>query len=113
MFIRKIARIATTAHHTNICKVSYFFSQMPKMNPNKDYYSILDVTRDADNNQVLAAYDKLKYIYDPSVNPANGEKFNEIEEARLVLTNEKSRKQYDKERFYIKFTDEMKIRYEK
>lgn len=79
MLIRKIAKIASSAHRINISKASYFFSQMSRMNPNKDYYNTLDVTRDANNDQVLAAYNKLKYIYDPSVNPANREKFNEIE----------------------------------
>ena len=78
MLIRKITTIVTSTRRINIHQTLYFFSQIPKMNPNKDYYRILDVTRDANNDQVLAAYDKLKYIYDPTVNPANKEKFNEI-----------------------------------
>lgn len=79
MFIRKIAKIATSVNRINILQPSYFFSQMQKMNPEKNYYRILDVPRDADSDQVLAAYDKLKYLYDPTVNPANRDKFNEIE----------------------------------
>ncbi len=71
MFIRKIARVAIIPHQINNFKISFFYSQTPKMNPNKDYYSILNVPRDSNSDAVLAAYDQLKYIYDPSINPAN------------------------------------------
>jgi curved DNA-binding protein CbpA len=74
----------------------FLFSQFPKMNPNKNYYNILDVPRDASTDEVLAAYYRLSLIYDPAINPANRDKFNEIGEARLILANEKARKQYDK-----------------
>ncbi len=65
----------------------------------KDYYQILGVNRDADENTIKKAYRKLAMQYHPDRNPgkeewANG-KFKEINEAFSVLGDPEKRNQYD------------------
>jgi curved DNA-binding protein len=64
----------------------------------KDYYKILEVSRDATEDQLRKAYRKLARKYHPDLNPNNKpaeEKFKEINEAYEVLSNSEKRKQYD------------------
>lgn len=75
---------------------------MPKANPQKDYYDILNVDEDADQDDIKKAYKKLakKYHPDTSEEPDAEEKFKEIGEAYAVLSDEEKRQKYDQFRQY-------------
>lgn len=64
----------------------------------KDYYKILGVSPDADENAIKSTYRKLARQLHPDVNPGDkeaGEKFKEVNEAYQVLSNPEQRKKYD------------------
>lgn len=64
----------------------------------KDYYTILGVSRDADEQTIKSAYRRLARAYHPDVNSnkeAATEKFKEINEAYTVLSDPEKRKTYD------------------
>ncbi len=67
--------------------------------PNKDYYNILGVSRNASDDDIKKAYRKLAMQFHPDKNPGKekwaNEKFKEINEAYAVLGNPEKRKQYD------------------
>jgi DnaJ-class molecular chaperone len=66
----------------------------------KDYYQVLNVSRDASAEDVKKAFRRLALQYHPDRNPENvreaGEKFKEINEAYEVLGDEQKRWQYDR-----------------
>jgi curved DNA-binding protein len=64
----------------------------------KDYYEILGVPPDADEQTIKQAYRKLARQHHPDVNPGNKEaeeKFKTINEAYQALSNPEQRKKYD------------------
>lgn len=64
----------------------------------KDYYKILDVSRDASQEEISKAFKKLARKYHPDLNPDNAEaekKFKEVNEAYEVLKDPEKRKRYD------------------
>lgn len=61
----------------------------------KDYYKILGIPRNADDNQIKRAYRKLSLKYHPDKNPASKEKFMEVANAYEVLVNPETRRKYD------------------
>ena len=65
----------------------------------KDYYSILNVGRDANESTIKKAYYKLAQKWHPDKNPDNREeaeiKFKEIAEAYGILSDENKKNQYD------------------
>jgi molecular chaperone DnaJ len=64
----------------------------------RDYYEVLGVSRDADNQQIKKAYRKLAREYHPDVNnydPDCEEKFKEATEAYEVLSDLEKRRVYD------------------
>lgn len=64
----------------------------------RDYYSILDVSKDASADEIKRAYRKYAKKYHPDLNPDNREaerRFKEINEAYQVLGDEEKRKKYD------------------
>lgn len=65
----------------------------------RDYYEILGVSRDADENTVKKAYRQLALKYHPDRNPNNNdaeEKFKEAGEAYEILSNPEKRNLYDR-----------------
>ena len=65
----------------------------------RDYYDILGVSRNADENEIKRAYRKLARQYHPDINPGNKEaeaRFKEINEAYDVLSDKEKRAQYDR-----------------
>jgi len=70
------------------------------MSKGKDYYKILEISKEATTDQVKKAYKKLAIKWHPDKNPNNTkeaeEKFKIIAEAYAVLSDEKKRKHYDK-----------------
>lgn len=64
----------------------------------RDYYDILDVAKDADQNTIRKAFRKLARRYHPDVaedKTTAEEKFKEINEAYEVLSDPEKRKKYD------------------
>ncbi len=67
-------------------------------NKKKDYYSILEVDKNASVEEIKKSYKKLALLYHPDKNPNNPEaveKFKEIAEAYAVLNDKDKRKMYD------------------
>jgi curved DNA-binding protein CbpA len=65
----------------------------------KNYYEILQIPRNASNNQIKAAFRRLARQYHPDYNPNDPEavtKFREIEQAYRVLSDKDKRKEYDR-----------------
>jgi molecular chaperone DnaJ len=65
----------------------------------RDYHTILNVTRDASNEEIKKAYRKLALEFHPDRNPGNKEaeeKFKEISEAYAVLSDQEKRMHYER-----------------
>ncbi len=68
------------------------------MTQKRDYYQVLNVSRDADENEIKKAYRKLAIQYHPDKNPGDKEaeeKFKEAAEAYDVLRTPDKRERYD------------------
>ena len=68
------------------------------METKKDYYEVLGVNRNADDNAIKKAYRKLAKKYHPDTNGGNPQaeqKFKEITEAYSVLSDPEKKKMYD------------------
>ncbi|GAB7089983.1 molecular chaperone DnaJ [Halorubrum luteum] len=63
----------------------------------EDFYDVLGVSRDADEEEIKRAYRKKAAEYHPDVSDAENaeEKFKKIQKAKEVLTDEQKRRQYD------------------
>jgi len=69
----------------------------------EDYYSVLGVSRGADDAEIKKAYRRLARKNHPDVNPgdkAAEERFKKIQEANDVLSDSKKRAVYDQYGFY-------------
>ena len=64
----------------------------------RDYYEVLGVPRNADENAIKSAYRKLARQYHPDVNkaPDAEERFKEVNEAYEVLSDADKRQAYDR-----------------
>ena len=65
----------------------------------RDYYEVLGVSRDAEQDAIKKAYRKLAIKYHPDKNPGNEEaeaKFKEAAEAYEVLSDKDKRSRYDR-----------------
>ncbi|GAN85988.1 MULTISPECIES: molecular chaperone DnaJ [Komagataeibacter] len=64
-----------------------------------DYYAVLEVSRDANGDEIKRAYRKLAMKYHPDRNPGDAEaenRFKEINEAYDVLKDDQKRAAYDR-----------------
>ncbi|MEM1442403.1 MAG: molecular chaperone DnaJ [Verrucomicrobiota bacterium] len=65
----------------------------------RDYYEVLQVSRDADGNTIKKSYRKLAVQYHPDKNPDDPgaeEKFKELGEAYEILMDDQKRAAYDR-----------------
>jgi molecular chaperone DnaJ len=64
----------------------------------RDYYEVLEVSKDASKDVIKSAYRKLALKYHPDRNdaPEAEERFKEISEAYAVLSDDEKRRQYDR-----------------
>jgi len=65
----------------------------------KDYYKILEISKEASNDEIRKAYRRLAKKYHPDKNPddpAAEAKFKEVSEAYEVLKDPEKRKKYDR-----------------
>ncbi len=63
-----------------------------------DYYNVLGISRDADEDEVRKAYRRLARKHHPDLNPgdkAAEEHFKKVQEAYEVLSDPKKRQMYD------------------
>ena len=68
------------------------------MEAKRDYYEVLGVDRNADQNAIKKAYRKLAKKYHPDTNAGNPQaeqKFKEVTEAYTVLSDPEKKKLYD------------------
>jgi len=69
------------------------------MSEKKDYYDVLGVSKNANDDELKKAYRKLAKKYHPDANPDNKKeaeaKFKEVNEAYEVLSDPQKRKMYD------------------
>ena len=64
----------------------------------RDYYEVLEVSKDATDSEIKRAFRSLARRYHPDKNPEDAEaesKFKEVQEAYAVLSNPDERKKYD------------------
>lgn len=64
----------------------------------KDYYDILNVSKDASQAEIKSSFRKLAKKYHPDLNPNNKDaeqKFKQINEAYEVLSDQEKRRRYD------------------
>lgn len=85
----------------NPCIQARFFSEVIKAKK-KDYYSILGVAKNSQEDEIKKAYRNLAKKYHPDVNTTGGElyepnsqKFRDVAEAYAVLSNKTLRLDYD------------------
>lgn len=78
----------------------------------KDYYSVLEIKKEASDDEIKKAYRKLAMKYHPDRNKGDAKaesRFKDISEAYAVLSNKKKRQEYDQfgsEGFHQKFSQE-------
>src|SRR5437763_7802 len=64
----------------------------------RDYYEVLDVRREASDDEIKKAYRSLARKYHPDRNPGDKQaeaQFKEVQDAYDVLSDKKKRAQYD------------------
>lgn len=61
----------------------------------KSYYDILEISNESNQSEIREKYLLLSKKYHPDKNNNNHEKYQEINEAYSILSNEIKRKEYD------------------
>lgn len=61
----------------------------------KDYYTILNIPRNASQDDIKKAYRKMAHQYHPDKQGGNEDKFKEVNEAYQILSDPKKRSSYD------------------
>lgn len=65
------------------------------MDPMKNYYDILGVSKSASTEEIKSAFRKLAHKYHPDKKGGDEAKFKEVSEAYAVLSDKKKRAEYD------------------
>ena len=61
----------------------------------KNYYDILGIDKSSAQNIIKNAFRRLSLQFHPDKNKGDGQKFQEINEAYQILSQEETKKQYD------------------
>lgn len=61
----------------------------------KDYYKILELDKEASQDDIKKAYRKMSKKYHPDTSQGDDNKFKEVSEAYSILSDENKRKKYD------------------
>ena len=77
----------------------------------EDYYSLLGVAKDANENEIKKAYREKAKLHHPDKNSGNEDYFKKINEAYTVLSDETKRSNYD--RFGSAKANPFNFRYQK
>lgn len=80
-----------------------FYGGPLKFDPKKDYFSILEVGKQATDADIKKAYYRLAKAYHPDSMPGKEHKFREISEAYSVLSNPEIKRQYCSSRSFEGF----------
>jgi len=103
-FLRNVVRQSALTHRS-----AYRFNdEVPKFDPSKDYYSILEVSKDSSDADIKKSYYRLAKMYHPDSNPGKEAKFKEISEAYSVLSDAKLKRQYESARSFQGFSRRMR-----
>ncbi|KAL4464046.1 hypothetical protein ABPG74_005983 [Tetrahymena malaccensis] len=90
-------KLAKSYSSTNLLKsIKYNFAN-DQYRPKQCYYKVLNVSSDANFDEIKSSYLKLAKRYHPDANPdlQQTDKFKEITEAYTILSNVDKRAQYD------------------
>jgi DnaJ-class molecular chaperone len=65
--------------------------------PSADYYKVLELERNASQDDIRTSFYKLSQLYHPTLNTTSESKtnFQLLNEAFVILSDEKSRRAYD------------------
>ena len=63
---------------------------------NKDYYKILEVDKNASEDEIKKAYRQMAHKYHPDKAGGDEKKFKEVNEAYQILSDKEKRAQYDR-----------------
>ena len=75
----------------------------------KDYYSILGVNKNANQDEIKKAYRKLSMKFHPDKNNGDDTKFKEINEAYSTIGDDSKRREYDMMRINQNFFNGFRI----
>jgi DnaJ-class molecular chaperone len=73
----------------------YYFSSVKAYNSSKNYYKILDVSENAEQNEIKKSFRALAKKYHPDSNKGKEDLFKEVNEAYQVLSDLSIKKDYD------------------
>ncbi|KAK6114821.1 hypothetical protein DH2020_007090 [Rehmannia glutinosa] len=98
LFSKESVNALFSSGHTAIHVRREELGLLLELTEEKDYYSVLGVSKNASKSEIKSAYRKLARSYHPDVNKESGaeEKFKEISNAYEVLSDDEKRSIYDR-----------------
>ena len=107
--LRKFVRVVNSPAARSLLKKNFcsFYNEVPKFDPAKDYYQVLEVGKESSESEIKKSYYRLAKTYHPDSNPGKEGKFKEINEAYSVLSDANLRKQYNSARSFQGFSRKM------
>ena len=93
LMLRTFKRLGSQAARTLLYRPTHSLgNDVPKFDPEKDYYKILGVKKNSSDAEIKKAYYNLAKQYHPDSNPGKEAKFKEVNEAYGVLTDQKAKR---------------------
>ncbi|KRX03937.1 DnaJ domain [Pseudocohnilembus persalinus] len=72
-----------------------YFATISQLDPKKDYYSVLGVSKSATEKEIKSSFYKMAKKYHPDVYKGSQDKIKEVNEAYEVLGDKSKRSEYD------------------